>query len=112
VLNNGGTLWILGLKTEQMGTNIETDNAGSTELLGGFLYPVQSVPLSQSAFVINNSHASLIYAITNYSNPTASQYPNFQTQVSETQGTVSETVPTPSVPARGYGTMMSLYTDQ
>jgi hypothetical protein len=112
VLNNGGTLWILGLKTEQMGTNIETDNAGSTELLGGFLYPVQSVPLNQSAFVINNSHASLIYATTSYSNPTASQYPNFQTQVSETRGTVSETVPTPSAPARGYGTMMSLYTDQ
>jgi hypothetical protein len=112
VLNNGGTLWILGLKTEQTGTNIETDNAGSTELLGGFLYPVQSVPLNQSAFVINNSHVSLIYATTSYSNPTASQYPNFQTQVSETQGTVSETVPTPSAPARGYGTMMSLYTDQ
>ncbi len=112
VLNNGGTLWIMGLKTEQTGTNIETDNAGSTELLGGLLYPVQSVPLNQSAFVINNSHASLIYATSNYSNPTAGQYPNFQTQVSETQGTASETVPTPSVPARGYGTMMSLYTDQ
>jgi hypothetical protein len=38
ITNDGATLWILGLKTEQEGTVIETRGGGRTELLGGFVY--------------------------------------------------------------------------
>jgi len=34
ILNNGGTLWILGFKTEDEGTHIKTINGGRSELLG------------------------------------------------------------------------------
>jgi hypothetical protein len=112
VLNNGGHLWILGLKTEQGGTNIETDNGGYTELLGGLLYPAQSVSSDQSTFVINNSRTSLIYAVSNYSVPSKTPYSNFQTQVTETQNGVTSTLSTMSLPSRGYGIMMPLYTDR
>jgi hypothetical protein len=40
VLNDGSKLWIFGIKTEQPTTVIETTNGGSTELLGGLLYPL------------------------------------------------------------------------
>jgi Pectate lyase superfamily protein len=34
--HNGGTWWILGMKTEGIATHIETTGGGKTELLGGF----------------------------------------------------------------------------
>jgi regulation of enolase protein 1 (concanavalin A-like superfamily) len=37
IKNNGGNLWILGYKTEDEGTIVETVNGGKTELLGGYL---------------------------------------------------------------------------
>ncbi|MGD0796090.1 MAG: glycosyl hydrolase family 28-related protein [Acidobacteriaceae bacterium] len=111
ILNNSGHLWILGLKTEQGGTNIETDNGGYTELLGGLLYPAQNVPSGQSAFVVNNSRTSLIYAVSNYSVPSKTSYADFQTQVTETQNGVTDVLPTASLPTRGYGIMMPLYID-
>jgi hypothetical protein len=36
VANDGGTLWILGYKTEGGGTLMETTGGGRTEVLGGF----------------------------------------------------------------------------
>ena len=36
--NTGGTLWILGLKTERGGTLVETTGGGKTEVLGGLCY--------------------------------------------------------------------------
>lgn len=112
ILNNGGHLWILGLKTEGRGANIETDNGGYTELLGGLLYPAQSVSSDQSAFVINDSQTSIIYVVSNYSVPSNAAYSNFQTQVTETQNGLTSTLSTRSVPSRGYGIVMPLYTDR
>ena len=37
VLNDGGTLWTLGFKTEGGGTQLETRNGGQTEVLGGLI---------------------------------------------------------------------------
>ena len=36
--NTGGQVWILGLKTEQNGTLLDTEAGGKTELLGGLCY--------------------------------------------------------------------------
>ena len=112
IVNNGGRLWILGLKTEQAGTNVETNNGGYTEVLGGLLYPAHNVPSDQSAFVINDSRASLIYAVTNYSVPSTASFANYQHQVTETQNGVTHTLSTMSLPSRGYGITMPLYTDK
>jgi Pectate lyase superfamily protein len=37
-LNNGGTLWILGYKTENYGIKIDTRSGGKSELLGAHVY--------------------------------------------------------------------------
>ena len=57
VINDGGTLWVLGCKTEEEGTGFETLNHGSTEVLGAVFclgwnkqYP---------AIINNNSNVSV-----------------------------------------------------
>ena len=45
-LNDGGTLWVLGLKTERGGTLIETRGGGKTEVLGGFSYTTSAGKLA------------------------------------------------------------------
>ena len=37
ILNEGGDLWILGLKTERAGINLKTTRGGRTELLGAYI---------------------------------------------------------------------------
>ena len=67
--NDGGQLWILGIKTEGPGTVITTRYGGQTELLGGLLYSsggarTQDLP----AFIIEDSQASLSVTEANFSN--------------------------------------------
>ncbi len=67
--NDGGQLWILGIKTEGPGTVITTRNGGRTELLGGLLYSsggarTQLLP----AFIIEDSQVSLSVTEVNFSN--------------------------------------------
>jgi len=38
VVNDGGQLWVLGLKTERNQVLIETKSDGRTEVLGGWIY--------------------------------------------------------------------------
>ena len=54
VTNNGGNLWILGIKTESGGTLIDTENGGKTEVLGLFCYTTESGALAPM-FINNNS---------------------------------------------------------
>ncbi len=67
--NDGGQLWILGIKTEGPGTVITTRNSGQTELLGGLLYSSggarsQLLP----AFIAEDSQLSLSVTEVNFSN--------------------------------------------
>ncbi|MGB0106867.1 MAG: glycosyl hydrolase family 28-related protein [Terriglobales bacterium] len=105
--NKGGKLWVLGLKTEGTGTNIETDEGGSTEVLGGLIYPVWKTPADSVGFVVNDSHATFIYAVSNYK-PAASGS-NFAVQIREGQHGVTKSLLSTSLPARGHGTMIALY---
>ncbi|MBW4634280.1 MAG: DUF4347 domain-containing protein [Iphinoe sp. HA4291-MV1] len=62
--NDGGTFWILGLKTEGTGTVIESKNGAKTEVLGAVIVPARpfsSGEKQKPAFIVNNSKASLIY---------------------------------------------------
>lgn len=62
ITNLGGSLWILGLKTEQAGTVIDTQNGGRTELLGGLIYPAAAVPSTDVAFRSTDSSVTYMYA--------------------------------------------------
>ena len=58
ITNDGATLWILNLKTEQGGTLIETKGGGKTECIGGFCYtcvPAGDAPM----FTNENSSVSI-----------------------------------------------------
>ena len=69
VENHGGTLWLLGYKTEGQMVCIQ-QTAGKTELLGGLIYPLRNVPGGTPAFLIEGGEAALSYAM---SGP---KYPN------------------------------------
>lgn len=79
VLNDGGTLWILGLKTEGGGTLLETRNGGRTELLGSFSYTTDQGKLAPM-FIIDNAQAAFSFSEVCYSGDP------FATIVRETQG--------------------------
>jgi hypothetical protein len=87
VSNNGGKLWILGIKTEGKGTVITTRRGGQTELLGTLVYPVrQFTPedRDQPAFINEDSNQSLIYAVS-VNGPNR----NYPIQVRETRNGVT-----------------------
>jgi hypothetical protein len=107
IINKGGKLWILGLKTEGTGTNIETDQGGSTEVLGSLVYPVWQTTADSVSFVVNDSRASFICAVSNHRAVGSSG--NFAIQVKETQHGIVKSLLSTSLPARGLGTMMALY---
>lgn len=104
IINKGGKLWILGLKTEGIGANIETEDSGSTEVLGGLVYPVWKTSPDSVSFVVNDSRASFVYAVSNFK-PGG----NFAIQIKEIQHGVEKSLLSTSLPARGLGTMTPLY---
>jgi hypothetical protein len=57
--NHGGRLWILGMKTERIGTIIETTKGGITDAAGIFLYSNQGWDEKVPALIIDNSTALL-----------------------------------------------------
>jgi hypothetical protein len=57
--NQGGSLWILGLKTEGNGINNRTTNGGRTEIFGGHIYS-GNVPNSPSMFEVIDSRMTLV----------------------------------------------------
>jgi hypothetical protein len=44
VINSGGNLWILGMKSEGRGVRIRTENGGRTEVFGVFMYGFGTPP--------------------------------------------------------------------
>jgi len=57
--NHGGKLWILGMKTERIGTIIETVNGGFTDAAGIFIYSNLGWEDTVPAFIIQDSTAIL-----------------------------------------------------
>ncbi len=60
VSNDGGKLWILGLKTERTGPLVTTRNGGETELLGGLSYTTTDGRIGPM-FNIENAKAFLFF---------------------------------------------------
>ncbi len=89
--NNGGTLWILGMKTEGQGPFLETKNGGQSELLGGYNYlGGQRVPGSSPAYIVNESSASLSVTTSLYHAPAFADHAVY---VRETRGGVTRDLP-------------------
>ena len=104
IVNRGAHLWILGLKTEDPYTVIETQAGGQTEVLGGLLYPGQggtAVPANDIAFVNNQSQISLVY-VTGI-DAGGQDYTN---HVHETKGGVTRTLTKSFTYSRGNGSLV------
>ncbi len=93
ILNDGGQLWILGLKTEKPGTILETRNNGSTVVQGGFIYINSDIPDTnppQAQYINDNSKVSII---TRSYLPTATGY---EVLVREKQGNNTQDIINPN----------------
>jgi Pectate lyase superfamily protein/Carboxypeptidase regulatory-like domain len=68
--NPGGRYWILGLKTEGRANIARTTANGSTEILGGLIYPASTFSgATQQAFTVQDAKMSLIgLTMTSYVN--------------------------------------------
>jgi hypothetical protein len=103
VLNNGAFLWILGMKTEGPQTVIDTENGGSTELLGALLYPVHPVTPGTAAFIVNNSSVTLSYAVSAYKAEN-----NYQIQFQIVRESTPRNVKSSDVTKRGNGSLATM----
>ncbi len=94
VVNNGAKLWILGFKTEQGQTKIETRNGGSTELLGALIIS-NGIKKQEPIFRITNA-ASSFAGVGEAHFGGAS----FQTWVEETRQGITRKLNRGEIPAR------------
>ncbi len=104
IVNKGGTLWILGLKTERGGTLIENTPGAKTELLGGFSYTTTN-PGNAPMFINNEASFSASFGEVTFGPP------RFNPVVSETvKGSTQLLKPSdPGVPNWIGGTVLPLY---
>ena len=84
IVNDGGQLWILGVKTERAGTVIQTTNEGKTEVLGGFIYSTGGKKVDP-AFVNIDSSLTLAGVVERNFNSNPFQVWVEQTQNGETR---------------------------
>ena len=84
IVNRGGDLWILGIKTEKDRTIIGTYDGGRTELLGGLLYKNRERVGQAPCFINVGSSHSLVYR--------AKGVP-YDVHVEETRGGQKRTLP-------------------
>lgn len=63
IRNDGADLWILGLKTEQVSTVVESTAGARTEILGALFYPTAPVPPATPAFVSRDSALSATFDV-------------------------------------------------
>jgi hypothetical protein len=111
ITNNGGKLWILGLKTERGGTLIETKGGGKTELLGGLAYTTtpgldgtQNAPM----FINDRSSLSISLGEVNYGGA-----PNYTTYIRDIRGGRTRNLTGQSLPNyQGSGKQIPLYVSQ
>ena len=105
IVNNGSTVWILGLKTEDAGTAVETLAGGKTEILGGLLYPGSpKIPEEQPAFINDDSQLSVVIVESHYGNGG-----RYKILVKEVKNGMIKTLPDTDLPQRGSASIIPLY---
>jgi len=103
VYNNGASLWILGMKTEDPQTIIDTENGGSTELLGGLFFSVRPVAPGVPTFIVKESSAVFSYVTSAYKAEN-----NYQIQVQIERGGTLDSIKSSEVTKRGYGSLATI----
>lgn len=94
ITNEGGALWILGLKTERGGTLIETKAGGKTRVMGGLSYTTTAGKLAPM-FVNNESWVSVTLGERCYTGDP------YTTILSETRNGQTQTLPHTAPEYRG-----------
>ncbi len=104
IINDGGTAWILGLKTEHRGPIIRTIHGGKTEVIGAHLYKCVESGTDKGLFFTENASMSLA-GVSEYA-----WTPSWGTRqlVSETRGDETRVLPADAMPTRGGGRMLPL----
>ena len=105
VENHGGSVWIMGMKTESKTTHPAAiwNFAGNTELLGAHFYPLSVVSTNNPLFIIEGGRVSLSYLVSGDTSPL------FPTQVRETRAGITRILTRAYVPTRGNGVNVPLY---
>ncbi len=103
VLNDGGDLWILGIKTEGDSTAVDTRGGGRTEVAGGFIYANGNSDPQKKMF--RNHDSSLSFTIGELVIRNQPFHP-----VLEVRDGVTKELPKGTNAYRGQGTLISLYT--
>jgi hypothetical protein len=105
ILNDGATFWILGHKTEQPGTLIETKNGGKTEVCGGFAYSVGGDNSIYPMYINDNSSMSATMGGAFFT----TKYETYQVLVEETHSSVTKNMNASEFPHRAGFKMIPLY---
>jgi hypothetical protein len=63
IVNTGGAVWILGLKTEDMGLILDASAGARTEILGGMVYSLDD---ARGTAMIRNVDSHLAFSLTEY----------------------------------------------
>ncbi|MBW4630344.1 MAG: hypothetical protein KME30_00105 [Iphinoe sp. HA4291-MV1] len=108
IFNNGGKLWVLGLKTEggNVNTVLHTKGGGASELFGALLYVTGNIPPNEIAFINDNSRVALSYATISYGAN------DFQIHVQEKRGSQNRQLTRDKLLSHGNGRAVLLYMGQ
>lgn len=102
IINEGGTLWILGLKTERGGTLIDNRPGASSEVLGCFAYANTG---DEKPPMFINDNAALSFTM----GEMVIRRQPFRQIVREVRGDQTKVLSMDSVPDRGGGSRVALY---
>lgn len=103
IVNNGGTLWILGLKTERGSTIVDTRAGGKTEVAGAFIYSTSDPKGTTPMFTNDQSSLSVTSSECNYNG----NFYNILVREMRTQTT--RTLNRGNIPQRCNGSVLPLY---
>ncbi len=88
ILNNGGRVVIMGLKTEGPRPVIRTTGGGQTELFGGFTRPSAGYPLGEPMFIVDSGGAF----VASFGGNAYREDRDYQVLLKETRGNVTRTL--------------------
>ncbi|MBX9681082.1 MAG: hypothetical protein K2X38_20180 [Gemmataceae bacterium] len=66
VVNDGAVIWVLGFKTEYESEKIDARPGSITEILGGFIYPIGTIPPTRPIFRITDAQFAAVYGTSVY----------------------------------------------
>lgn len=105
ITNNGGQLWVFGIKTEGTGTVLDNRDGAKTEMLGVFVLPAEEFDAEEKKepiFRSTNASFSAVYSAIAYS-----EAEKYGAQVIETRGDETRTMLTKDAPM--FYSRMGLY---